>query len=64
MTDVREATHVKVNGQWERIVSKWGIRPDGALEPPSKGGFGCTTESGLKVDMWHAEAYKNENADG
>jgi hypothetical protein len=60
MTDVREATHVKVNGQWEKIASKYGIDAEGHLAKPSCGGFGVITESGVQVSMWEAEAYKQE----
>jgi hypothetical protein len=55
--DVREATHVKVNGRYEKIASKHGIGADGSLAPPSKGGFSVTTESGREVSMWEAQRY-------
>ena len=55
--DVRDATHVKVNGKIEAIKSKWGIDPQGRLAKPSEGGFGVVTESGQRVSMWDAEAY-------
>jgi hypothetical protein len=58
--DVREATHVRVNGRVERIVSKWGIDSDGRLAKPSEGGFGVVTESGLRVNMWQAHSYLRE----
>ena len=58
--DVREATHVKVNGQIEKIVSKSGIDHEGRLAPPSKGGFSVTTESGKTVSMWNAQSYLKE----
>lgn len=61
MADVREATHVKTkDGQWHKIASKWGISPEGWLDPPSKGGFGVVTEDGSRVSMWDAMAYKTE----
>ncbi len=63
--DVREATHVKVGGQYERIVSKQGVRSDGSLARPSEGGFSVTTESGQTVSMWQAKAYgKTDSSDG
>lgn len=58
--DVREATHVKVHGRVEKIVSKWGIGSDGRLAKPSEGGFGVVTESGRRVDMWSAQRYLRE----
>ena len=62
--DVREATHVKVGGRVERIVSKSGIGPHGELAPPSQGGFSVTTESGRHVSMWEAQSYlKEEDSD-
>ena len=57
---VREATHVKVGGRIERIVSKYGIGPNGQLAKPSEGGFGVKTESGRDVGMWQASAYLRE----
>ena len=57
---VVEATHVKVGGRVERIVSKWGVNPDGRLAKPSEGGFGVVTESGRRVDMWAAQSYLRE----
>lgn len=56
-TDVREATHVKVNGQVEKIVSKYGVSHEGHLAKPSEGGFGVVTESGRNVSMWQAQSY-------
>lgn len=56
-TDIRQATHVKVDGQIYPIKSKWGIDPNGFLLPPSKGGFGVYTEDGKRVAMYEAEAY-------
>jgi len=61
--DVREATHVKVNGQYELIVSKQGIRSDGSLARVSEGGFSVTTESGRTVSMWQAKAYGKADSD-
>ena len=58
--DVREATHVKVGGRIEKIVSKSGIDRDGRLAPPSQGGFSVTTESGQTVSMWNAQSYLKE----
>lgn len=52
--DVREATHVKVNGRYEKIVSKYGIDSNGHL---AKGGFSITTENGRSVSMWEAQRY-------
>lgn len=59
--DVREATHVKVGGRVERIVSKWGINDKGHLAKPSEGGFGVVTESGRRVSMWEAQSYLKED---
>ena len=56
-SDVREATHVKIGGRYERIVEKHGVRQDGSLARPSEGGFSVTTESGRTVSMWEAQAY-------
>jgi hypothetical protein len=59
---VNEATHVKVGGQVERIVSTWGIKPEGGYAKPSEGGFGVVTESGRRVGMMEAQSYlKEEN---
>lgn len=55
--EVRDATHVKVEGKIERIVSKWGIDGRGRL---SEQGFGVVTESGRHVDMWKAQSYFRE----
>lgn len=55
--DVREATHVKVNGHVEKIVSKYGIDDNGHVAKPSEGGFGVVTESGKTVSMWQAQSY-------
>jgi hypothetical protein len=41
----------------EKIVSKWGISPEGYLAKPSDGGFGVVTESGVRVSMWEEQAY-------
>ena len=60
--DVRKATHVKVSGKIEKIASKWGIDKDGHLAKPSEGGFGVVTESGLRIGMFEAEAYFQEEA--
>jgi len=57
---VTEATHVVANGRVERIVSKWGVSPDGHLAKPSEGGFGVVTESGRSVSMWEAQSYIQE----
>lgn len=58
--DVTEATHVKVHGRFEKIVSTYGISPEGHLAPPSKGGFGVVTETGRTVSMWEAQSYGKE----
>ncbi len=64
--DVREATHVKVGGSVEKIVSTWGIRPlesgqvYSGFAKPSEGGFGVITESGRRVSMWEAQLYLKE----
>ncbi len=58
---VNQATHVKVKGgRVERIVSKWGIKPNGGYAKPSEGGFGVVTESGRRVGMWDALSYLKE----
>lgn len=58
---VQQATHVKINGRYERIVSKCGIDSDGRLAKPSEGGFGVITESGRSVSMWNAQRYGLED---
>ena len=58
---VREATHVKVGGRVEKIVSKWGIDGNGHLAKPSEGGFGVVTKSGRRVSMWEAQSYLRED---
>ena len=55
--DVREATHVKVNGRYEKIITKIGIDSGGSLASPSRGGFSVVTESGRNVSMWEAQRY-------
>jgi hypothetical protein len=53
-----EATHVKLlDGQVERIASKWGIGPNGTLAKPSEGGFGVVTENGRRVNAYEAHSY-------
>lgn len=60
--DVREAAYVKdMSGRIEKIVDKWGIDAQGHLAKPSQGGFGVITETGRKIDMWHARAYYRED---
>lgn len=59
--DVREATHVKVDGRIEKIASKWGIDSNGRFAKASEGGFGVITENGQRVDMWHAQLYLRED---
>lgn len=56
LCDVRDATHVKVNGHIVSIKSKWGVMGR-QLAKPSEGGFGVVTEDGRRVDMWQAESY-------
>lgn len=58
--DVRDATHVKVGGQFKKIAAKWGIDSEGRLSKPSEGGFGVVTEDGQKIDMWQATLYGKE----
>lgn len=58
---VEEATHVKVDGRVEKIVSKWGIKGNGQLGKPSEGGFGVVTESGRRVDGWKAQSYSKQS---
>jgi hypothetical protein len=54
---VTDATHVKVNGRYEKIVAKHGVRADGSLAKPSEGGISVTTESGQTVSMFRAQRY-------
>ena len=61
--DVREATHVKVGGEREKIATKNGIGPNGELAKPSEGGFSVTTEDGREVGMWDAESYAVDEPD-
>lgn len=58
--DIREATHVKVRGRYEKIVTKHGVHKDGRLAKPSEGGFWVTTETGENVSMWSAQRYGKE----
>ncbi len=58
--NVREATHVKVGGQVEKIVSTWGVHSEGGFAKPSEGGFGVVTESGRRVTMMEAKSYLKE----
>lgn len=59
--DVGEATHVKLpDGRVEKIISKWGVNPDGSLAKPSQGGFGVVTESNQRVEGFGALAYFKE----
>lgn len=60
-TNIRDATHIKVQGVYKKIVEKWGVSPEGRLAKPSEGGFGVVTEDGERIDMWHAEAYGVED---
>lgn len=53
---VNDATHVKVNGQYERIVSKQGVHDGGRVDRS----FSVTTESGRNVSMWEAQRYGKE----
>jgi hypothetical protein len=55
-----EATHVLYKGTTYRIASKWGMSPGERLAKPSQGGFGCVTDTGLRISMWDAEAYFEE----
>jgi hypothetical protein len=63
LVSVREATHVSRDGQERlKIASKWGVRPDGTLAPPSQGGFGVVLENGDRVSMWQAHSYWRDDA--
>jgi hypothetical protein len=62
--DIRQATHVKHKGEWHRIASKWGIDAEDHLAKPSGGGFGCVTDTGLRIGMMEAEAYRDARAEG
>ena len=55
-----DATHVRVGGRVEKIVSKWGIDAQGRVAAPPEGGFGVITENGRKVTMWDAQEYLKE----
>jgi hypothetical protein len=56
--EMRPGDYVKVNGEFERIASIYGVDPEtGRLAKPSEGGFGVITESGRNVSMWEAESY-------
>lgn len=55
--EMEKGDFVKVGGRLEKIESVWGVGSNGSLAPPSKGGFGVTTESGRSVTMWQADAY-------
>jgi hypothetical protein len=55
--DVRNASHVTVDGSIERVISRWGVDERGHLAPPSQGGFGVVTISGRRVGMFEASAY-------
>jgi hypothetical protein len=58
MTDVRDATHVRLkDGRILKIREKWGIDSEGHLAAPSKGGFGCICEGDVRVSMWDAQEY-------
>jgi hypothetical protein len=60
--DVRDATRVSRDGiERLKIASKWGIRPDGRLAPPSQGGFGVFTEDGERISMMEAHSYWRED---
>jgi len=61
--DVRDATHVKVDGKWQRIRSKYGIDTEGRLQKPSRGGFGVITENGVNVSMWAAQSYGKDDTE-
>lgn len=61
INEMRPGDFVKYQGRREKIASIWGVNADGTLEPPSRGGFGVVTESGIRVGMFEAESYhKNE----
>ena len=55
--EMKKGDYVKVRGRLEKIESVWGVDSGGGLAKPSEGGFGVVTESGEKVDMWHADSY-------
>lgn len=55
--DVRDATHVQVDGVIEEIASKWGIDAEGHLARPSAGGFGVVTKDGRHIGMLTAQSY-------
>ena len=55
--DVREATHVQLNGKIVKIISKYGIKEDGSFAKVSEGGFGMIIEDSTRITMWEAECY-------
>jgi hypothetical protein len=56
--NVRDATHVQVDGKIKKILYKYGIEEGtGVLLKPSEGGFGVITEDNEVVDMWKANCY-------
>ena len=57
MTDVRNATHVKVGDTMHEICETWGIAKDGSFAKPSEGGFGVITTDGQRIDMFTANSY-------
>jgi hypothetical protein len=61
-TSVEDATHVKVHGRIEEIVSKFGVGPGRRLAKPSEGGFGVVTKTGKRVSMWDAQAYFKDDS--
>jgi hypothetical protein len=57
---VNEATHVKIDGEFVKIKSKWGVGPNGQVARMKEGGFGVVTEDGRRIDMWSAQLYGRE----
>lgn len=57
---VKDATHVRVGGQIEKIKYKRGVGSDGWLNRARDGGFGVVTENGSIVSMYMAQSYLKE----
>jgi hypothetical protein len=62
--DVREATHVKIDGKIKKIIAKYGIdKGSGVFAKPSEGGFGVITEDSSTITMWEADSYYKDVTD-
>ena len=64
LCDVREATHVQVDGIIKKILFKYGITEGtGVLLKPSEGGFGVITVDNQVITMWEAQQYFKDEED-